>query len=1235
MNKIERKLSKPKKEILTKKNIYTEINKRILVLDGAMGTMIQKYKLEEKDFRGERFVNNFPEQKGNNDLLSLTKPEIIKEIHSQFLEAEADIIATNTFNANKISLADYNMEDLVYEINFAAAKIAREIADKYSLLNLDKPRFVAGSIGPTNKTASMSPDANNPAFRSVTFDDLVKAYKEQAEALIDGGVDLLLIETVFDILNAKAALFAVEEILNKKKVKLPVSVSVTIADKSGRTLSGQTVEAFLISLSHFNLFSIGLNCSFGAEGLQPYLEELSKIAPFYVSVYPNAGFPNELGEYDQTPEQMALKIQKYFDNQLVNIIGGCCGTTPAHINEFAKLAVKAKKREVPDKKNLTQLSGLEPLTISKNSNFVNIGERTNVAGSRKFARLIREKQYEEALSIARHQVENGAQIIDVNMDDAMIDAEKEMVNFLNLLSSDPYIARVPVMIDSSKWEVIESGLKCLQGKSIVNSISLKEGEENFIERAEKIKRYGAAVVVMAFDEKGQATSFERRIEVCKRAYDILVNKVDFPPQNIIFDPNILAIATGIEEHNNFAVDFINATKWIKENLPYAKVSAGVSNLSFSFRGNNIVRQAMHSVFLYHAINAGLDMGIVNPTMLQIYDEIPENLLKLVEDVVLNRNADVTEKLIEFAQEIIEKGADAVKTDEWRKNTIEERLKHALIKGITDYLKEDLEEARKKYSPTLSIIEGPLMDGMNTVGKLFGDGKMFLPQVVKTARVMKKAVAFLLPYIEDEKSLNKQSSSSRKILLATVKGDVHDIGKNIVSVILSCNNYDIIDLGVMVQAEKILQVAKEQNVDIVGLSGLITPSLEEMVKVAKEMEKQDFSIPLIIGGATTSPIHTAVKIASQYSGATVYVKDASQSVMIVNNLLSENKKEEYIDSIKNEYQKIRNKHSEKITLKYLSLEDARKNKLKINWEKYSVNKPNFTGIKIYENFPISEIKEYINWSFFYKAWELKGISPNIPKDDEKSKEAQKLFDDAQNLLEEIINKKMLTAKAVIGLFPANSVIDDIETYSDDSRKNVLKVIHNLRQQTIKTNGNPNLSLADFIAPKKSGVNDYIGVFALTTGLDIEKSLKFYKENNDDYKAIMLQLLADRLAEAFSELMHLKIRKELWGYAAAEKLTKEQLYKGNFQGIRPSIGYPACPDHSEKKTIFELLNIEKNIKIKLTENYAMYPTASLCGLYLSHLKSKYFSVGKIFEDQLEDYAKRKNVKPEIVIKYLSTN
>ncbi len=1217
------------------KSIYKEIEKKILVLDGAMGTMIQKYNISEEEFRGKRFANHPSEQKGNNDLLSLTKPEIIKNIHTQFLEAGADIIETNTFNANRISMSDYKMQDFVYEMNVTAAKNAKEVADKFTLLNPDKPRFVAGSIGPTNKSASISPDVNNPAYRNVTFDDLIKAYKEQVEGLIDGGVDLLLIETVFDILNAKAALFAIEEVFDKKNKRIPVSVSVTIADKSGRTLSGQTVEAFLISLSHANLFSIGLNCSFGAEGLRPFIEEVSKKASIYVSAYPNAGFPNELGEYDETPEKMASQIKIYLDNQLVNIIGGCCGTNPQHIKLFAELAAKAKKRKVPEKNIITQLSGLEPLTIYKESNFINIGERTNVAGSRKFARLIREKKYEEALSIARHQVDNGAQIIDINMDDAMLDAEKEMVNFLNLLVSEPDIARVPFMIDSSKWNVIESGLKCLQSKAVVNSISLKEGEEIFKKRAEKIKRYGAAVIVMAFDEKGQAANYKRKIEVCKRAYDILVNEVHFPPQDIIFDPNILAIATGIEEHNNFAVDFINATRWIKQNLPYAKVSAGVSNLSFSFRGNNTIRQAMHSVFLYHAIKAGLDMGIVNPAMLQIYDEIPEDLLQLVEDVVLNRRKDATERLIDFAQNIKEKSDNFIKTDKWRNNTVEKRLEHALIKGITNYLEDDLEQARKKYPSSLSIIEGPLMNGMNIVGKLFGEGKMFLPQVVKTARVMKQAVAILRPFIEKEKSKKDKSSSSGKILLATVKGDVHDIGKNIVGVILSCNNYEIIDLGVMVPAENILKVAKDKKVDIIGLSGLITPSLEEMVNTAKQMEEQGFKIPIIIGGATTSKIHTAVKIAPEYSGATVQVKDASQSVSVVNNLLSKSKKQKYIESIKNEYQTLRDKYLEKKTIKYLSLKEARENKLKIQWDNILIKKPNLSGIKVFDYYPLEEIKDYINWSFFFKAWDMKGRFPQILKHPEKGKEAQKLYNDAQNFLKEIISKNMLKAKAVIGLFPANSVEDDIEIYEDESRSKTLKIIHNLRQQSVKENKYPNLSLSDFIAPKKSGIKDYIGAFALTTGLCIEKWIKLYENNNDDYNIIMIKALADRLVEAFSVLMHLRVRKEFWGYAKNENLIKQELFKNKFQGIRPAIGYPSCPDHSEKKTIFELLNVEKNTGIKLIGNFSMYPTASVCGLYFANPKSKYFAVGKITNEQAEDYAKRKNIDIEFINNILASN
>ena len=1213
-------------------NIQDIIKQRILILDGAIGTMIQKHNLQEKDYRGQRFENFKSDQKGNNDLLSITKPEIISEIHEKYLQAGADIIETNTFNANKISMADYNMQDVVYEMNLTSVKIARQIADKYSKLTPEKPRFVAGSIGPTNKTASISPDVNNPAYRAVTFDDLVDAYKEQAEAFIDGGADLILIETVFDILNTKAALFAIEETFNKKNKRIPVSVSVTIADKSGRTLAGQTIEAFLISLSNYNLFSIGLNCSFGADDLFPFLKTLSNNTPTYVSAYPNAGLPNEFGQYDQTAKIMAERIQKYFDNKLVNIIGGCCGTTPAHIREFVKLAENAEKREVPKKKTLTQLSGLEPLTISKESNFVNIGERTNVSGSRKFARLIREKKYEEASTVARHQVENGAQVIDINLDDAMLDAEKEMVNFLNLLSSDPDISRVPVMIDSSKWSVIEAGLKCLQGKGIVNSISLKEGEQLFIEHAKKIKEYGAALVVMAFDEQGQAASYEQKIEVCKRAYEILVNKAEISPQDIIFDPNILTIATGMDEHNNYAIDFIEATKWIKQNLPHAKVSAGVSNLSFSFRGNNFVREAIHSVFLYHAIKAGLDMGIVNPAMLQIYDEIPKDLLVLVEDVVLNRYDGATEKLIDFAQNIIEKGDTIIKKDEWRERNLEDRLKHSLIKGIVEYLDEDVNEALKKYSPTLSIIEGPLMDGMKIVGELFGSGKMFLPQVVKTARVMKKAVAILLPYIEQEKSETGGQKSSGKILIATVKGDVHDIGKNIVNVILSCNNYEVIDLGVMVPTEDILDAAKKHNVDMVGLSGLITPSLEEMVSVAQEMEKQGFKIPLLIGGATTSKIHTAVKIAPQYSSPVIYVKDASQSVIMLSKLFSVGAKNDFLNSIKNEYQQIREKHFKKVSKNFFSLREARKNKLKIDWENFSVVKPKFIGSKIYDDYPIGEISEYINWSFFFNAWGLKSNFTDDTEKSEKYKEAKKLFDDAQILLKEIVEKKLLVAKAVVGLYPANSDGDDIVIYSDENRNSTLKAFPNLRQQIQKTNNNPNLSLADFIAPVESSKDDYIGFFAATAGLNIENSIKHFQDDNDDYKAIMLQLLADRLAEAFIELLHLKVRKELWAYTPDEKFSLEELFNEKYIGKRPAYGYPACPDHSEKKRIFELLDVEKNIDLKLTESFAMYPTASVCGLFFAHPEAKYFSVGKISDEQLKDYAKRKNEKPEVVEKFI---
>jgi len=1209
------------------KNIYKELEKRILILDGAMGTMIQQQKLTEEDFRGERFKNYSCDLKGNNDLLSITKPEVIKTIHKQFIEAGADIIETNTFNSNKISMQDYDMESLVYEMNVTAAKNAVEVAKKYS--TDQKPIYIAGSIGPTNKTASMSPDVNDPGFRAVSFDDFVEAYSEQILGLIDGGVDLLLIETVFDILNAKAALFAINKIFKQKNVKLPVMVSVTVADISGRTLSGQTVEAFLISLSDFDLLSIGLNCSFGAEGLQPYLEELSAKAPFYVSAYPNAGLPNQFGDYDQSAKQMAEKIKIYLDKQLVNIIGGCCGTTPTHIAAFSEFAKNSVPRQIPNIKTRTQLSGLEPVIISKETNFVNVGERTNVAGSRKFARLIREKKYEEALSIARAQVDGGAQIIDVNMDDAMLDAEKEMHTFLNLMVSEPEIARLPVMIDSSKWSVIETGLKCLQGKAIVNSISLKEGEDAFIEKAEKIKNYGAAVVVMAFDEKGQAVTYNDKINICKRAYDILVNKVNFKAQNIIFDPNILTIATGIEEHNNLAVDFINATAWIKKNLTHAKVSGGVSNLSFAFRGNNIVREAMHSVFLYHAIKAGMDMAIVNPGMLQIYDEIPKKLLQLIEDVVLNRRDDATERLIEFAQNIKNVDDKKTKVADWRNSNIDDKLKHALTKGIVDYLEEDIAEALKKYNSGLEIIEGPLMTGMNYVGKLFGEGKMFLPQVVKTARVMKKSVEILQPYIEEDKGTKTKSAG--KILLATVKGDVHDIGKNIVNVVWSCNNYEIIDMGVMVPTKDIIDTAIKENVDIISLSGLITPSLEEMVNVAKQMEQNKMNIPLLIGGATTSKIHTAVKIAPEYSGATIYAGDASQAVTVVNKILNNKTKTEYTKTVSEEYKQIREKHLNKKNINYISIDDARKNQLSINFDEDKPVVPKIKGIKIFDNYSVKDIKEYINWDFFFKAWELKGRFPKIFDDPKIGTEARKLFDDAQILLDNIIKNNLLKAKAVIGFFPANSINDDIEIYADETRTKILTTLHTLRQQQEKTDGSKNLSLSDFIAPKQSGISDYIGTFALTTGIDLEKQLN----KTDDYQNLLFKTISDRLAEAFAELMHLKVRKEFWAYSPNEDIEKEDLIKAKFQGIRPAIGYPACPDHSEKEQIFELLNVEKNTGITLSENFAMYPTASVCGLYFANKNSKYFGLGKISKDQIVDYAKRKNISVDLAEKFLSQN
>ncbi|MDR1056284.1 MAG: methionine synthase [Prevotellaceae bacterium] len=1210
------------------------LQQRVLILDGAMGTMVQRYGLQEADFRGERFAKHPQPLKGNNDILTLTRPDIIGAIHKQYLDAGADIIESNTFNSNYISQADYGTEKLVYELNKAAAELAQNVADEYTRLTPDKPRFVAGSIGPTTKMASLSPDVNDPGYRTVTFDELVELYTEQAQGLIDGGVDVFLIETVIDTLNAKAALFAICRLLEKTNRHIPIMLSVTITDASGRTLSGQTIEAFLCSVSHYLLLSIGINCALGAEQMRPFVEQLSQKAPFYISIHPNAGLPNQLGQYDETPEHMGRVICNYMDDGLVNIVGGCCGTTPEHIQQIASYAQNAVVRIPAQTGTDMQLCGLEVLTISKENNFVSIGERANVAGSTKFARLIREGKYNDALEIVREQVNNGAQIIDINMDDSMLDAKTEMVRFLNLITAEPDIASVPVMIDSSKWDIIEAGLKCLQAKSIVNSISLKEGKEVFKQRAKRIHEYGAAVVVMAFDEQGQADSFNRKIEICNRAYRILTQEVKFPPQDIIFDPNILSIATGIEEHNNYAVDFIEAAKWIKENLPYAKISGGVSNLSFSFRGNNVVREAMHSVFLYHAIKAGMDMGIVNAGMLQVYDDIPAYLLQNIEDVVLNRRPDATEQLIEIATGLKNQAAKAVSNNalDWRKLPLDERIGYSLIKGIETFIDSDMGEALHSFPRAIDIIEGPLMVGMNKVGDLFGDGKMFLPQVVKSARVMKKAVAYLQPAIEVQKTESGDMSSAGKILIATVKGDVHDIGKNIVSVVLACNNYKIIDLGVMTPAEKIIEAAIEHNVDIVGLSGLISPSLEEMIKVANEMQRHNLSIPLLIGGATTSKLHTAIKIAPYYNGPVVYVKDASKSVPIVSSLLSTEHRDGFVTKLKNEYNELvdtYNNHKEKI--RYLTLEQARANKLKIDWAIQPPIKPKFTGIKVFNDYDLSEIRQYINWDFFFNLWQLKGRYPAILNDPEYSDEAVKLYNKANQMLDDIISSKYITAKAVIGIFPANSIGDDILVkYLGGTTK-----LSFLRNQIQKTDGSANPCLADFIAPESSGTSDYLGTFAVSTGFGADKMIETYKNNKDDYSAIMLEALADRLAEAFAELIHLYMRKEWWGYAENENLSTTELLKEKYWGIRPAYGYPVCPDHSEKRTLFDLLQAEQNTGIKLSESYMMIPAASVSGIVFAHPQSRYFRVDRISKDQVGDYAKRKNTPIEEVESNLSIN
>jgi 5-methyltetrahydrofolate--homocysteine methyltransferase len=1214
------------------KDIKDELKKRVLVMDGAMGSLLQDYKLTEEDYRGEQHKNSRYEQLGNNDILSITRPEIISEIHRRYLEAGADIILTNTFNANRISQSDYNMQHLVYEMNITSARIARKAADEYIRENPLKPCFVTGTMGPTNKTLSLSPDVNDPGYRTVHFDDVKNAYREQAEGLIAGGVDILLLETIFDTLNAKAAIFAIEEIFQEKGIRLPLMISGTITDASGRTLSGQTLEAFLNSVSHADLLSIGLNCSMGAKDLLPYVKELSEKAPFHISAHPNAGLPNQFGEYDENPEIMSGYIKKYLDNSYVNIIGGCCGTTPEHITRFARLAQNAKPHIVNPVDRETRLSGLEPLTIKRETNFVNIGERCNVAGSLKFARLIGEKKYEEAVSIALSQVENGAQVIDINMDDAMLDAKKEMVTFLNLIMSEPEIAKLPVMVDSSKWEVIEAGLKCLQGKAIVNSISLKEGEKTFIDHARRIKLFGAAAIVMAFDERGQADTLERRISICKRSYDILTEKINFPPQDIIFDPNVLTIGTGIEEHNNYANDFIKTVEWIKNNLPHAKTSGGISNISFSFRGNNAIREAMHSVFLYHAINSGLDMGIVNPGMLQIYDEIFGELLGRTEDLILNRRPDATERLLEFTEHVKQKGKTEQKKDDWRNLSLEKRMETALVKGITDFAEEDMAEALKKYQPALKIIEGPLMDGMNVVGDLFGSGKMFLPQVIKSARVMKKAVAYLLPYIEADKARLREVGRKKKILLATVKGDVHDIGKNIVAVVLGCNNYEIKDLGVMVPVEKILDSAIEEKADIIGVSGLITPSLEIMTNIAKEMERRKMNIPLLIGGATTSKIHTAVKIDPEYSHAVIHVKDASLAVNVVSNLLTN--KKNFIESVKRDYKEIRKSRKKLKQPEYLTLEEARQNKLQPAWNDSTLYKPKFTGIKYLIDFPLEKIKEYIDWTFFFLAWNMKGLFPDILKDEKQGEAASKLFTEANEMLDEIIEYKMLKANAASGIWPANADGDDIILFEDDSRQTEAGRFYHLRQQEKKKAGMPNFCLSDFVAPLESGKHDYCGGFAVTTGIGIEKWTKRYRKDNNDYKAIMLETLADRLSEAFAELLHEKIRKEYWGYAPDENLTKKELLKGKYQGIRPAAGYPACPEHSEKRNLFNLIKAEK-IGIKLTEHYAMIPKASVAGQYFAHPESQYFGVGKIGSDQIADYAHRKKKSIKFIEKFLTSN
>jgi len=1325
------------------------LRQRILILDGAMGTMIQRYKLTEAHYRGtelfgdysgarQTFAGHPVDVKGCNDLLLLTQPHIIGGIHREYLEAGADILETCTFNSTSVSMADYEMAHLAYELNVAGAKLARGLCDEFS--TKDKPRFVAGVLGPTGRTASISPDVNDPGARNVSFDELVESYAEAVRGLLDGGVDMLMVETIFDTLNAKAALFAIERHFEQQGVRVPIMISGTITDASGRTLSGQTTEAFYNSLAHARPLSIGLNCALGAELMRPYVEEMSRVASCYVSAHPNAGLPNPLSEtgYDETPETTARLVKEFATSGFLNIAGGCCGTSPAHIRAIAEALKDVPPRKIPPIEKKLRLSGLEPFNVGDDSLFVNVGERANVTGSAKFKRLILEGNYDEALEVAKQQVETGAQVIDINMDEAMLDGEAAMAKFLNLIASEPDISRVPLMIDSSKWSIIEAGLKCVQGKPIVNSISLKEGEEKFLEHARLLRRYGAAAVVMAFDEQGQADTFKRKIEICERSYRLLAGDparfisnassttpsplqgegwdggrngedadsstpsltlgettshltrlqktaakslviplegggesvaefdegIGFPPEDIIFDPNIFAIATGIEEHNNYAVDFIEATAWIRKNLPFAKISGGVSNVSFSFRGNEPVREAIHTVFLYHAIKAGLTMGIVNAGQLGVYEEIPKDLRDAVEDVVLNRSPDAGEKLVKLAESVKGGGKEQVEDLEWRNGTVQERITHALVRGITTFIVEDTEEARQQAQFPVEVIEGPLMTGMNVVGDLFGAGKMFLPQVVKSARVMKQAVAHLVPYIEAEKLRSGNTSAKGKIVMATVKGDVHDIGKNIVTVVLQCNNFEVVNMGVMVPCQQILDAAREHKADIIGLSGLITPSLEEMAHVAKEMQRQGFTIPLLIGGATTSRVHTAVKIAPSYpSGATVYATDASRAVGVCSNLLSDTLRGEYVAGVKADYAEARAQHEgRKTKAVYVTLKEARAHGLKTNWAKqtppglplsgeeagfppdkgglrgggiYVPPKPYLMGVQKFEAYPLDKIAEYIDWSPFFQAWELSGRYPKILQDKVVGSEARKLFADAQAMLNKIIDEKWLTANAVFGLFPANSVnSDDIEIYTDESRKKVAMTWHNLRQQTKKPDDIPNYCLADFIAPKETKIKDYIGVFAVTTGIGIDARVAEFEKRNDDYNAILLKSLADRLAEAFAELLHARVRREFWGYAAGEALDNDAMIAEKYRGIRPAPGYPACPEHTEKGALFELLQAPLNAGITLTDSYAMLPTAAVSGFYFSHPQAQYFATGKVDKDQMADYAKRKGWSVEEAERWLAS-